>query len=190
MKIKYVNGFKIRNTIDTDFGGHYTSDYAAYIPRGEVWVEDYLKPEISLILNILKTEKAFFSKKRPFSELRRFLMAEAKKHGTPPNFYVRTEKKGKLRIVYVDGRIVRKYIDPYFISGGHEFVYNYIPKNEVWIDDRNYKEESSFVLVHEVFERQLMAKGRDYHSAHDFALAEEKHRRRLAGVADFLDEDE
>ncbi len=186
MKVKFVNGFKIRNTIDPNFGGHYTRDYAAYIPRGEIWIEDYLRPELDLFLQVVKMEKKFFSQKKTFTELRNFLISEAKKNGFPPNFCMRTERKGKLKIIHVDGRIVRKYLDPYFVSGGHEFVYSYVPKNEIWIDARNYKEEQSFVIAHELFERRLMAKGRDYHSAHDFAIAEEKHHRRLAGVAQFI----
>lgn len=186
MRIKYVNGFNIRNTIDVNFGGHYTRDYAAYIPPDEIWVEDYLKPEISLILKIVKTEKKFFSKNKSFKKLRDFLKRGAKKNGSPPPFYRRITKKGKIKVVDVDGAVVRKFIDPYFISGGHDLVYEYIPRNEIWIDALNYKEDQPFVLVHEIFERNLMAQGRDYASAHDFAIAEEKHRRRQAGVAKFI----
>ena len=188
MKIKYVNGFKIRNTIDPDFGGHMTSDYALYryIPRGEVWVEDYLKPEIDLFLNLVKIEQQFFRQKKSFSELHDFVKKEVCEKSLPPNFYKKTSVKDKLKIVEVDGRVVRRYLDPYFVGGGHDLIYDYIPKKEVWIDARNYKEDQSFVLIHELFERQLMAKGRDYLSAHDFALAEEKHQRRLMGVADFV----
>lgn len=176
----------MRNTIDPDFGGHMTSNYAPYIPKGEVWIEDYLKPEINLFLKIVKAEEKFFKQKKTFDKLYDFLMSEAKKNGSPPDFYLNTVKLGKLTISDVDGRIIRQYLDPYFFSGGHDLVYDYIPKNEVWVDGRNYKEDREFVLAHELFERKLMAKGRDYHSAHDFAIAEEKHQRRLKGVADFI----
>lgn len=186
MKVKYINGFKIRNTTDPDFVGHSTRDYDINIPKGEIWVEDYLKPEIELILNLVKWERKFFSKNKSFQELRSFMKDLASKNGSPPPFRLRSEKRGRSKIFYVDGSIVRKYLDPYFFSGGHGLVYDYIPKNEVWIDDRNYKEDQSFVVVHELFERQLMARGRDYHSAHDFAIAEEKDHRRRAGVAQFI----
>lgn len=186
MKIKFVNGFKIRNTIDPDFCGHGTHDFAPYIPHREVWVEEYLKPEIELILKMVRTEKKFLSENKPFKALRSFFKKEAQKNGSSPQFQRRLEKKGNLKIWYVDGAVVRKFIDPYFISGGHDLVYDYIPKNEIWVDILNYQEDQPFVLVHELFERRLMTKGRDYDSAHDFAIAEEKHYRRQAGVADFI----
>lgn len=186
MKIKFVDGFKIRNTIDPYFGGHYTSDYAPYIPHDEIWVEDYLKLEINLILSMVKTEKKFFKGRKSFAELRAYLKAKAQKKGTPPHFILRKRRKGKILVVYVDGAMVRTYLDPYFVAGGHDLAYDYIPKNEVWIDAKNYPEDQPFVLVHELFERDLMAKGRDYNSAHDFAIAEEKHHRRRAGVARFI----
>jgi hypothetical protein len=186
MKIKLVDGFKIRNTIDPNFGGHFTSDYAPYIPPGEVWIEDCLKAEEDFLLHIVKMEQEFFAQKKSFEELREYLKKEMQQKGPPPKFEFRREKKGDLEIVYVDGQIVRSYLDPYFVAGGHGLVYEYIPKNEVWIDARNYEQDQPFVVIHELFERDLVAKGRDYASAHDFAMAEEKHHRRLAGVADFL----
>ena len=43
-------------------------------------------------------------------------------------------------------------------------VYNFIPKNEIWIDDDLYKKEIPFVLIHELHERWLMSKGWKYDS--------------------------
>ncbi|MDO8494899.1 MAG: hypothetical protein Q7S32_00010 [bacterium] len=186
MKVKFVDGFKLRNTIDPNFGGHFTSEYAPYIPPDEVWIEDYLRPEEEFFLKLFKTEQELYAQKKTFAEIRAHLQLEARKKGTPPDFYKHIIEQAGLVIAYVDGKIVREYLDPYFISGGHDLVYNYIPKNEVWIDNLNYTADQPFVLVHELFERDLMSKGRDYHSAHDFAIAEEKHHRRLAGVAEFI----
>lgn len=186
MIIKFVNGFKIRNTIDTNFGGHVTSDYASYVPKNEIWLEDYLKPEKELFLNLVKEEKIFFRQKKPFWRLRTRLMREAQRLGPCPSFVVKTKHKENLTIRYVDGRLVRKHIDPYFIFGGNDLVYSYISTKEIWIDMRNYEQDQPFALIHELYERKLMARKMGYDDAHDFALAEERYWRRKKGVAQFI----
>ncbi|MDO8435516.1 MAG: hypothetical protein Q7S89_02430, partial [bacterium] len=98
----------------------------------------------------------------------------------------KSEKRAGITMKYVDGSLVRKHLDPFFFHGGHHYVYDYIPKNEVWLDDQNYSHDQIFTIAHELKERTLMAKGMDYPSAHDFALAEERFLRRKQGVAHFL----
>ena len=53
-----------------------------------------------------------------------------------------------------------------FTHGGHDFVYNFVPWNEVWIDDEIEPNERGFVFLHEIHERNLMAKGMKYNPAH------------------------
>lgn len=207
LKIKWVNGYDIRNTVDTNFAGYSTHDYHHMVPPGELWIEDCLKAELKLILNLLQVETASCSRavaearngtghsltlqerhraeSKGFAEARKKLTIEALRRGKPPTFTNRTEKKGSLTIAYVDGRIVRAYLDPYFFLGGHHFVYPYIPKSEVWIDARSDREDQPFTLIHELKERTLMARGMDYPSSHDYALAEERYYRRKKGVASF-----
>lgn len=181
MKIRLVDGFKIRNTTNTDFAGFATHEYDPAIPRGELWLENYLKPEKELMLHIVKTERRF----RRFADARAFLQKEARAERPHSDFTKKREHHGRLTILFVDGAIVRKYIDPYFFLGGHDLVYSYIPKKEIWIDVRDYQKDQPFTIIHELHERALMARGMDYPSAHDYAIAEERYHRRKKGVAKF-----
>lgn len=207
LKIRWVNGYDTRNTIDTDFAGYSTHDYHATVPPGELWIEDCLKTERKHVLHLLNAEtkvcaqavvearkrvgrqltqkERHQAESRGFAKVRKQLTIEALRRGKPPAFIGRKEKKGNLTVAYVDGRIVRTHLDPYFFLGGHHFVYPYIPKNEIWVDSRSDKEDQPFTLTHELKERALMAKGMDYPSAHDYALAEERYYRRKYGVASF-----
>lgn len=183
MKVRYVNGAKIRNTTNTDFAGFATHAYDSAVPKDEVWIEDYLKPEKDLILHIVETERRYT--RHGFAFIRARLQKEAQKNGAPPVFAKKRERRESLTVVWVDSAIVRRYIDPYFFLGGHDLVYSYIPKKEIWIDALNDKKDNAFTLIHELHERSLMARGMDYASAHDFALAQERYERRKKGVARF-----
>jgi hypothetical protein len=66
----------------------------------------------------------------------------------------------------VNGRLVRSVFDIDYTEGGHDYVYEFVPANEVWIDDAVEEPERPFVLLHELHERNLMAKGWPYSKAH------------------------
>lgn len=182
MQIIWVNGWNIRNTIETDFNGWGRHDSYAFIPQGELWIETYMKPELQFILKVCRLEHKRAGKK--FSVIRK----QAKKLLDPSVLVLATqrERKGKLWVVWVDGATVRRKYDPYFVSGGHDLVYTYIPRNEIWIDVLAGKKEGKYTLIHELYERQLMLRGMKYDDAHDFALAEERRQRRKDGVAHFM----
>jgi len=67
----------------------------------------------------------------------------------------------------VNGRLVRSAFDIDFTEGGHDHVYEFVPNNEVWIDDDLQEYERPYVLLHELHERNLMAKGMPYSKAHN-----------------------
>jgi hypothetical protein len=52
----------------------------------------------------------------------------------------------------VNGRLVRSVFDIHFTEGGHDYVYEFVPENEVWIDDA-LKRKRGYVLLHELHER-------------------------------------
>ena len=79
---------------------------------------------------------------------------------------------------YVNGRLVRSAFDIDFTEGGHEHVYEFVPHNEVWIDDDLQQEEVGYILFHELHERNLMAKGTDYDTAHADASKKELRLRK------------
>ncbi|HPL95299.1 MAG TPA: hypothetical protein PLF15_00760 [bacterium] len=68
----------------------------------------------------------------------------------------------QIKIWIVDGRLVRDFLLTYFTAGGHGFVYNFIPKNEIWIDNVLNEKEKKLTLIHELRERNLMANGWGY----------------------------
>jgi hypothetical protein len=78
---------------------------------------------------------------------------------------------------FVKGRLVRSVFDVEFTEGGHEHVYEYVPRGEVWIDDDIHDDELGFVLFHELHERNAMAKGADYNTAHEESSRLERYYR-------------
>jgi hypothetical protein len=71
-----------------------------------------------------------------------------------------------LTVWVVNGRLVRSVFDVDFTAGGHDHVYEFVPENEVWIDDDIEEEERPYVLLHELHERNRMVKGWPYSRAH------------------------
>ncbi len=85
----------------------------------------------------------------------------------------------------VDGDAVRdtQFID--FTMGGHHYIYDWIPENEVWIDNRMSDEDIIATKIHELFERNLMKyAGYEYDAAHDGANMVEKITRHLTDGTD------
>jgi len=72
-----------------------------------------------------------------------------------------------VKVWIVNGRLVRSLFDIDFTAGGHDHVYEFVPQGEVWIDDAIEEKERGFVLLHELHERNLMAKGMSYNKAHN-----------------------
>ena len=61
---------------------------------------------------------------------------------------------------------MRSGFDVEFTTGGHDHVYEYVPEDEVWIDNDVSEAERGFVLLHELYEQNLMGSGWDYDHAH------------------------
>jgi hypothetical protein len=73
----------------------------------------------------------------------------------------------------VDGKKVREHCNIDFTLGGHGYVYEFIPEDEIWIDDDTAEDEILYVLMHEMHERSLMQEGTIYEDAHNQASAVE-----------------
>lgn len=188
MKLKYVDGFKIRDTIDPDFGVIGSNRIYAYIPKNEIWFDkQYLKEKqhfMKIHLFELKLMKRMsYEKARKIVE-KSFLRKKPQKERIP-NFIVKKGNYKDFKIEYVDGRIIRKFIDPKFILGMHSALERGEKgksKKEIWIDIWQDKREYKYTLIHEYEEALLMMKGMGYNDAHDFALAYEKAARRKDGA--------
>ena len=94
---------------------------------------------------------------------------------------IATTKDG-VKIYLIDADHVRDDIDIDYTMGGHAYVYpNYVPEDEVWIDEEMNKEDQYSTMVHETTERNEMRNRHlKYDKAHDDASAAEiKVRKKL-----------
>jgi hypothetical protein len=70
-------------------------------------------------------------------------------------------------VVLVDGTHVRDTWDSDFCQGGNGFAYpDFIPKNEIWVDNCIPPTERALVAFHECLEAELMRGGLSYDRAH------------------------
>lgn len=197
IKIWRVDGAKVRQKLEiefTNFGQHFRFPF---IPKYEFWIDREAAPnELPFFIEHLLTEwkmmKNGFSFNAAAEAANRKEQAEREK--TKDEDKIRHKKgatecgkvhcrllgkvKNNLAVWLVNGRLVRSNFDIEFTEGGHNLVYQYVPKNEVWIDDDLTAKERPYVIFHELFERSLMKKGLSYNQAHRQASKLEWQARR------------
>jgi hypothetical protein len=181
-----VDGAYVRGHMDeefTNFGQHYRYKY---IPQHEFWIDlgtrsdewrffiDHLMVEYRLMENGMPYEKAIIAADNEERKERRRahdlsgLTDHGKRlpGGSDVHIHLWKQLKSGLSVWIVNGRLVRSVFDIDFTAGGHDYVYEFVPENEVWIDDDVEEAERGYVLLHELHERNRMAKGLDYDKAH------------------------
>lgn len=191
-----VDGQYVRKNIDeefTNFGQHYRF---RFIPAREFWIDeehglgeeqffiDHLLVEHRLMAGGLPYNKALEKadaverRERRKTEYVREISRLLKK-GIIANIHLRLLKKysGPVGVWVVNGDLVRSIYFIDFTEGGHDRVYRFVPKNEVWLDDNLGPGERRFVLLHELHERHLMSLGWPYPKAHRSASRIEYHCR-------------
>lgn len=190
-----VDGKYIRNEINEEFTNFGIYPRFKFIPKKEFWIDkEYGKVEdIKFYLKNLLIEEELMKKGMDYdSAFERGDKAEMefrKKYNKMRklsrdivlkklHLKIFEKYKGKMKIWIVDGSLVRDYFFIDFTEGGHDLVYKFVPKNEVWIDDDLNPRERDFVILHEIHERNLMKKGMDYNSAHNSSSKIEHHCRK------------
>ncbi len=196
LSVWIVDGRYVRKNIDeefTNFGQHYRF---RFIPLHEFWIDeehglgeeqffiDHLLVEHRLMAGGLIYDKALEradaveQRERRKTEFVREISRLSKK-GIIESIHERLLKKytGKVRVWVVNGELVRSLYFIDFTEGGHDRVYPFVPKNEVWLDDDLGPGERRFVLLHELHERHLMTLGWPYAKAHRSASRIEYHCR-------------
>ena len=192
-----VDGAYIRGRMDeefTNFGQHYRYPY---IPMNELWIdEEAEQDERRFFIEHLLVEHRLMAKGKSYAEAlveadrqerkERRRAGDLKKmtHGgnrLPSGKEVherlwKTLESG-LKVWIINGRLVRSVFDIDFTAGGHDFVYEFVPQNEVWIDDDIEEPERGYVLLHELHERNRMAAGLPYSKAHEESSKIEYHCR-------------
>ncbi len=197
IQVWIVDGAYIRGHIDeefTNFGQHYRFPY---IPLNEFWIDreaehderqffiDHLLVEFRLMAKGLPYEKALPKADLAERKERRRAgdLARLTHHGKEllkgEEAHERLWKKleNGVNVWIINGSLVRSVFDIDFTEGGHDCVYEFVPHNEVWIDDAIVEEERGFVLLHELYERNRMSKGWPYSKAHAESSRLEYHCR-------------
>jgi hypothetical protein len=206
-----VNGLAVRNVAraDEEFGNFATTDeFPDLIPRGEIWISEKLaeREGIFFIANALTqlarqaagaTEKAYNDGLEVEQMLRERVTGIAFRAGkpherVPPELYLEEyitlpDPKGPVVVWRVDGNLVRSYYKTDYTEGGHGFVYRWVPKPEIWIEDGVDNREVPFIVAHEYLERRLMRDhGMEYDPAHEIASKVEFNLRKAEGATPLL----
>jgi len=189
-----VDGSYVRKNLDeefTNFGQHYRFNF---IPENEFWIDREAAPdEQRFFVDHLLIEHRLMKKGIPYVKALEIAdrkeRAERKKAGDTPVGRAGEEsdlarvhlqlldETEDAKIWLVDGRLVRSMFDIDFTEGGHDQVYKFVPKGEVWIDNDVESDERPYILFHELHERNLMKKGLPYNEAHADASHLEYHLR-------------
>ncbi len=182
-----VDGKYIREHIDeefTNFGHHFSF---GFIPVKELWLDKEAHPdERRFFIAHLLVERRLMAKGVEYDKaLEEADRAERKERRRAGDVRVLTHGGKQLpdgrdvhvklwkrlengvAVWVVNGRLVRSVFDVDFTEGGHDHVYEFVPENEIWIDDDLDDAERGFVLLHEMHERNRMITGWPYSKAHD-----------------------
>lgn len=181
-----VDGTYVRTHIDEEFT-NYAQHYAfKFIPEKEFWLDqEASEDEQQFFIDHLLVEYELMKKGVPYNDALEAAdkkeQSEREKSGDiekvkkgrsladPSKVHIKLWKtlESGVKVWIVDGRLVRSVFDVDFTEGGHDHVYEFVPHNEVWIDNDLEEVERAYVLLHELHERNLMAKGWPYSKAHD-----------------------
>lgn len=196
ISIWVVDGTYVRAHLDEEFTNYGQHEVFDCIPENEFWLDkEAVEDEQKFFIDHLLLEHRLMRQGVPYDTALEFAdkkeMAERKRAGDvhkltkgknlpdPEKVHVRLWKKLEtgISVWIVDGRLVRSVFDIDFTEGGHDYFYEFVPENEVWIDNDLEQEERPYVLLHEMHERNLMAQGWTYTKAHEDASKIEYHYR-------------
>jgi len=195
VQVWIVDGSHVRGHIDeefTNFGQHFRFPF---IPENEFWIDrEQVNDERHFFIEHMLVEHRLMKAGMPYEkaiveadlaerkERRRSGAVRRMTRGGLPDgkaVHVRLWKtlESGLSVWIVDGAKVRSVFDIDFTAGGHDYVYEFVPENEVWIDNDIIEKERGYVLLHELHERNRMAAGWPYSKAHAESSRLELHGR-------------
>jgi hypothetical protein len=97
------------------------------------------------------------------------------------------DSEGPVEVCLVDGNLVRSYYKTDYTEGGHGYVYPWVPRPQIWIEDSVDFREVPFIVSHEYLERRLMRDEElDYDTAHEICSKVEFDLRKRKGVTPLL----
>lgn len=197
ISIWLVDGRRIRSDLDrefTNFGQHFRFPF---IPENEFWIDKEAVPDerrffidrLLLEWRLMKKGKPYYvaseladakerSERERTADYRKIVNQKSGLRAQRVHRRLLKNLKNGIVVWLVDGRLVRTLFKVSFTEGGHDLVYHFVPKNEVWIDNDVIIEERPYVILHELLERFLMSKGLSYARAHRKASQREWETRR------------
>jgi|GEM_PF-709722 len=206
-----VNALAVRNFAEPDeeFGNFATRDeFPNLIPKGEIWISEKLaaKEGVFFIAHALTelTRRADGAGDKAYEEglqveqlLREKLNGVEFRNGKPhkrvpekiylASYITLPDPQGPVKVYIVDGNLVRSYYKTDYTEGGHGYVYPWVPKPEIWIENGVDHREVPFIVSHEYLERRLMRdEGIDYDTAHEICSKVEFNLRKMKGATPLL----
>jgi hypothetical protein len=190
-KIREVNGFYVRNHINVEFTNFGSKLEIPEIPENEIWLDkemdknDYKYYIHNMLLrNVLVDNDIPYDVAFDVSTMTELVQRKEERNEKQKD-KIYLMDIGKLKVYLVNSAWVRKTYYIHFTEGGHHYVYKWVPKMEVWMDDDLTFKDFPFVLLHELYERRRMKKGEEYHPAHKKASAMElKMRKAMEDIED------
>jgi len=193
-----VDGQYVRKTINENFVEYDHHYNHKKVPKNELWIDEESNPEewkffinhMFVELGMLKVGENYndaiakadsFEKKERGAELEKNRLGWLKKN--KKELMEKVYKKflshysGMVNVWLVDGKLVRDFFLVDYAEGGHDKVYAFIPKNEIWIDEALADDEIDYIVLHELHERFLMSQGKKYSEAHKRATLVEDYYR-------------
>ena len=192
-----VDGALIRKEVNENFV-KCTDKNTSFMPKNEFWIDGDLDPkEYRYFIDRFIYERGLMSSGKSYAkadkkadefeqeerqnspEIRQISESSLNKKGLLEKIKNKIIKKfsGKIKIWLVDGSLVRSFFLLDYCEGGHDLVYPFIPKNEIWIEEAISPKERKFIILHELHERHLMSLGKSYKNAHIGATEVEDHYR-------------
>ncbi len=206
-----VNGLAVRNVArpDEEFGNFAANDeFPDLIPKGEIWISEKLaeREGIFFIANALTrlsrhaagaTEKAYDDELEVERMLRERVSGLAFRDGKPhervpeelylEEYLTLPDPKGPVTVWGVRGDLARNYYKTDYTEGGHGYVYPWVPKSEIWVEDGVDRREVPFIVCHEYLESRLMRDaGLGYDRAHEICSQVEFDLRLTKGATPLL----
>jgi hypothetical protein len=198
-RIYLVDGESVRNLSDAaeEFGGvAINPQFPDLIPEKEIWIEqDSGEKEIPILIDTAlyqlqqisagkdKDDAYKAAIQREKREREAMDLSEHHEENTgklPKEIYVKLDKtlSDGTKVWLVNGEEVRNHSKVDFIEGGHGYVYDFVPDDEIWLENGIDTDEIPFILYHELTERTLMKdKGMSYDKAHKIASDKEYEAR-------------
>jgi hypothetical protein len=186
-KIYLVDTNKIRDKSKDgdDFNDFGVSLRYKFIPKNEIWLSYDVKKEEQhfLIWNAINQYERYKTNKKDYedyaykiekAEREKSSGIKMNKHHIKEDIYVKEYCKigNQFTVWLVNGELVRDEFETAFVLGGNPFVYPWIPKKEIWVENDVTKTEIPCIILHEYVESMLMQhKKMPYNKAHYKAIS-------------------